>query len=105
LLINLLHELKAGKELRFGQAVIRDDAVTLPTQGFWGPGEEARYLWTQVNVWSASGAFWIGARENKKVYAAIEYLGMANVHVLENAIRAAFQKPGMRRLSDVLGGH
>ena len=101
LLVELLQTLKSGKELQFGPATIRDDSVTLPIHKLWGSVEEVRLTWFEVQVWMADGSFYIGAKENKKAFAALPYTQMANVHVLEHAIRMKFKHPG-KNLSDVL---
>ncbi len=102
LLTEFLEALQAGKEVRFGEASVRDDGVTLIKHKFWGANEPIRYSWGQVHVWSADGAFFIGARDDKKIYVGLSYINASNTHVLEQALRMAFKKPGMRRLSDVL---
>jgi methyl-accepting chemotaxis protein len=104
LLTELLRTLMAGKEVRFAEAIIRDDGPTLPKHKFWGGNENVRCTWNDVQVWSADGAFYIGAKHDKKVYAGLSYIYCANAHLLERAIRVAFEKPGMRVLSDLLGG-
>ena len=53
-------------------------------------------------MWSADGSFYIGSKDGKKTYVGLSYIHAANTHVLEQAIRMAFKKPGMRRLSDML---
>lgn len=102
LLTELLETLQAGNEVRFGEATLRDDGVTLIKHKFLGANEPIRCSWGQVHVWSADGAFYIGAKDDKKTYVGLSYIHAANTHVLEQAIRMAFKKPGMRRLSDVL---
>ena len=102
LLTELLETLKAGKEVRFGEATLRDDGVTLIKHKFLGANEPIRCSWGQVHIWSADGAFYIGAKDDKKTYVGLSYINAANTHVLEQAIRMAFKKPGMRKLSDVL---
>ena len=47
---------------------------------------------------SAGGA----AKDDKKMNAGISYSHGANTHVLEQAIRMGFKKPGLRRLSELL---
>ena len=64
--------------------------------------EKVRCLWCQTHIWNADGLFYIGAKDDKKTYAGISYIHGANTHILEQAMRMAFKKPGMRRLSDVL---
>ena len=102
LLTEFLQTLKAGKEVRVGDLAIRNDGVTLPTHKIWGASEDVRCSWHQVQVWSADGSFYIGAKDNKKVWAAASYINVPNVHIAEQAIRVAFKKPGMRFLSDVM---
>lgn len=101
LLTELLGALKAGREMPFGDALIRDDGVTLTKHKFLG-SEQVRCTWYQTQVWTADGAFYIGAKEDKKAYAALSYIHTPNVHILEQAIRMAFKKAGMRGLSDLL---
>lgn len=104
LLIELLASLKSGKEVWFGPALIRDDGVTLPKHKFWGASERVRCDWYQAHIWNADGSFYIGAKEDSKVYAGLSYMDQPNTHILERTIRAAFEKPGMRVLSDILTG-
>ena len=102
LLTELLETLQAGNEVRFGEATLRDDSVTLVKHKFLGANEPVRCSWGQVHVWTADGTFYIGAKDDKKTYVGLSYIHAANTHVLEQAIRMAFKKSGMRRLSDVL---
>ncbi len=102
LLTELFETLKVGKEVRYGEATIRDDGVTLIKHKFLGANEPIRCSWEQVHIWSADGVFYIGAKNDKKTYVGLSYINAANTHVLEQAIRMAFKKPGIRKLSDVL---
>lgn len=102
LLTELLETLQSGKEVRFGEATLRDDGVTLIKHKFLVANEPVRCLWEQVNVWTADGSFYIGAKDGKKTYVGLSYIQTPNTHILEQAIRMAFKKPGMRRLSDIL---
>ena len=102
LLTELLETLRAGAAVRFGKAVLRDDGVTLINYKFLRENEPVRCSWEQVHVWSADGTFYIEAKDNKKCYVGLSYIDMANTHVLEQAIRMALEKPGIRRLSDML---
>jgi len=102
LLAEMLEALKAGRDLHFGDALLHDDGITLVRRKFLGSNEKVRCSWGQVHVWSADGSFCIGAKDDKKVNAGISYIHGANTHILEQAIRMAFKKPGMRRLSDLL---
>ena len=101
LLTEMLEALRDGRDLHFGDAIVHDDGITLVKRKFLGL-EKVRCLWGQTHIWNADGLFYIGAKDDKKTYAGISYIHGANTHILEQAMRMAFKKPGMRRLSDVL---
>lgn len=102
LLGEMLEALKAGRDLHFGDALLHDDGITLEKHRTFGANEKVRCSWNQVNVWSADGSFCIAARDDKKTNVSISYINVSNTHIMEQAIRMAFKKPGMRRLSDLL---
>lgn len=102
LLTEMLEALKDGRDLHFGDALLHDDGITLLKRKFLGSNERVRCSWGEVHVWGADGSFCIGAKDDKKVNAGISYIHGANTHILEQAIRMAFKKPGLRRLSDLL---
>lgn len=102
LLGEMLEALKAGRDLYFGDALLHDDGMTLVKHRFLGANEKVRCSWGQVQVWSADGSFCIGSKDDKKTNVGISYIHVANTHILEQAIRMAFKKPGLRRLSDLL---
>jgi hypothetical protein len=101
LLINHLNRLRNGDTIQFGDATIDDEGVVLKKHSFWS-SEPVRLTWHQVHVWTASGSFVIGAKEDEKTYAMLPYLEVWNVQLLENMIRAFF-KTGESRLSSLLG--
>ncbi len=102
LLTEMLEALKDGRDLHFGDALLHDDGITLVKRKFLGSNEKVRCSWGQVHVWSADGSFCIGAKDDKKINAGVSYIHGANTHVLEQAIRMGFKKPGLRRLSELL---
>jgi hypothetical protein len=106
LLTELLESLKAGKEIRcecgFGEAVISDDGITLIKHKFLGPNEAIHYTWQQTNIWNAGGYFCIGLVSDGKTYVSLSYIDRPNTHILEQAINMAFEKSGMKKLSEVL---
>lgn len=102
LLGEILETLKTGRDLYFGDALLHDDGMTLVKRKFLGAKEKVRCSWGQVHVWSADGSFCVGAKDDKKTNVAISYINVANTHILEQAIRMAFKKPGLRHLSDLL---
>ena len=101
LLTEMLEALKDGRDLHFGDALLHDDGITLVKRKFLGSNENVRCSWGQVHVWSADGSFCIGAKDDKKVSAGVSYIHGANTHVLEQAIRMGFKKPGLHRLSEL----
>ena len=103
LLGELVEALNAGRQITFGDAILRDDGITLTKHKFRG-SEQVRCGWHQVHVWSADGSFIIGAKEDKKAFVQLSYIDLPNIHILEQAIRMAFKKPGMHVLSDLLKG-
>ena len=102
LLTEMLEALKDGRDLHFGDALLHDDGITLVKRKFLGSNEKVRCSWGQVHVWSADGSFCIGAKDDKKINAGVSYIHGANTHVMEQAIRMGFKKPGLRRLSELL---
>lgn len=102
IIIRILTALKSGQEMRIGDAVLRDDGVTLARQKFFGSAELIRYAWSDVQVWSAGGSFFIGATHDKKARVELSYITAANTHAVELILRAAFKKSGLKRLSDLM---
>lgn len=102
LISGMLEDLKAGRSVNIGGAVIYDDGVLLEKHKFLGANEKIKCAWSQVQVWSADGSFCIGSKQDKKTYVALSYIDVANTHLLEQIVRMAFKKPGMQRISDLL---
>lgn len=102
LLGEMLEALKDGRDLYFGDALLHDDGITLVKHKFLGANEKVRCTWGQVQIWSADGSFCIGSKDDKKTNVGISYIDVANTHILEQLIRMAFKKPGLRRLSELL---
>ncbi len=102
LLTELLDTLQAGKEVKFGEATLRDTGVTLIKHKFLGMKEPIRCSWEEVYATSLDGSYYIVSKNDKKTYVQLSYIYVPNVHILETIIRMALNKPGMRRLSDIL---
>ena len=102
LLGEMLEALKDGRVLYFGDALVHDDGITLVKHKFWGANERVQCTWGQVQIWSADGSFCIGSKDDKKTNVSISYIHVPNTHILEQLIRMAFRKPGLRRLSELL---
>lgn len=102
LLGEMLEALKDGRDLYFGDALLHDDGITLVKHKFLGANERVRCTWGQVQIWNADGSFCIGSKDDKKTNVGISYIHVANTHIMEQLIRMAFKKSGLRRLSELL---
>lgn len=102
LLTNMLENLANGGSLRFGDAVIHDDGVTLTKHKFIAANESIKLGWGQVQIWTAAGEFLIGSIDDKKTYSSMSYINDSNVHIIEQAIRMKFKQSGALRLSELL---
>ena len=100
LMTDYLMRLKAGESIAFGPAIVSDDSIVVPRPKFLS-SEPIRLGWHQVKIWSAEGSFVLGSTADKKVYAALSYSGLDNIHVLETIIQVSF-KNGHSRLSAML---
>ena len=98
----MLEALKDGRDLYFGDARLHDDGITLVKHEFLGANARVRCTWGQVQIWNVDGLFCIAAKDDMTANAALSYIHVANTHILEQVIRMAFKKPGLRRLSDLL---
>jgi hypothetical protein len=101
ILTELIQALKSGQEIWFGKASVRDDGVTLIENRFFRK-KPVHVPWYQTQIWPEDGALCIAAKEDSRVRVKLSYIYTPNVHILEQVIRSALSKPGMRLLSDVL---
>ncbi len=93
--------LKAGKTYRFGDIIVADDGCEVVRHKFIGV-ERIKAPWSNLQIWSASGNFVVGVKDDKKTYASASYKDVDNVHALEQMIRIFFKDNKARRLSDGL---
>jgi hypothetical protein len=101
LLIDYAQHLKQGGRLRLGDVVIEDTAVTVVRHHVFKANEPVKLGWHQVKVWVSDGNFMIGAQDDNRVYSALSYQSVDNVHVLEHMI-SIFFKNGKPNLSSIL---
>lgn len=102
LICEMLAALSNGQDLQFGDALIHDDGVSLVSRRYNDYGQKVRCSWDQVLISSANGSFLIWSKENKKIDVDLPYLQVANTHILEQIIRKALNRPGLRLLSELL---
>jgi hypothetical protein len=103
LLLSFLGRLMEGESIKVGAATVTDGTVAFSYNKGWGRREEAELNWSDCQVWSENGSFYIAHRDNKKMQVSLPYRDVENVHVLEHMIRGTF-KNGSGVLSDCLGG-
>lgn len=91
LLTESLEQLKTGKRLLFGDVFVDDYGVNLTKHRFLN-SENVYHKWGDTHVWDADGSFIIGAKNDKKTYAELSYIGVHNTHILESIVRMSFKK-------------
>jgi hypothetical protein len=97
----MLQALRQNHQIRFGDAVVRDQSVLLPYRKLFAQAELRECPWSEIKVWSADGCFCVASTREEKTRAAVSYLQTENTHVIETAIRMNLEKGG-ERLSDLL---
>ncbi|MCL2716516.1 MAG: hypothetical protein FWD68_18610 [Alphaproteobacteria bacterium] len=105
LLEEMLETLKQGDPLHFGDAILYDDCITLVRNGFFSSRERVKCSLGELHIWSNDGVFYMGARNDSKVYVGRSYMNHTNTHILELIIRMAFKRPELVRLSELIDGH
>jgi hypothetical protein len=124
MLTEMLERLKSGEEVKFGAAVVKDSRIILTKRMGFKTDESVPLSWSDVEIWSQDGSFYIVSQHDAKVYAALSYIQLPNVHILEHVVRALLKEPmasgafnvtpsgdvrvppkepQVRRLSDLLG--
>lgn len=102
IMTSYLESLKSGNEIIVGQVRIRDEGPVLIRNKIFSSNENIICSWSQVKIWSYNGDFCIGLSGDDKVRVSVSYMHTPNTHFLEQLIRMAFKKPGLRRLSELL---
>ena len=101
LLTEMLEGLRAGRQYRFGTAVIGDYGIVLERARTFGANEEVFCEWTDLTIWNGAETFCIARKDEGKVGVELAYGDVDNVHILEATMRA-FWKRTSPRLSDLL---
>jgi hypothetical protein len=91
LMVDILEALRDGQTLTFGDAAVSDGGVTLVRRKLFRANETGFADWFQIRIWNANGQFYIGAQNDKKLYAAMSYIDTPNAHLLEHLIRLKFK--------------
>lgn len=95
--------LQEGGAIPVADAWMHDTGMTFKKKKFLGAAENAPRAWAQVQTWNSNGSFCIGAADDKKLYVALPYIHSANAHIYQQILGMAFKKPGLKKLSELLG--
>ncbi|PJD94136.1 MAG: hypothetical protein CK424_00860 [Legionella sp.] len=102
---NLLFSLRSDEEVRFGNAIVKDDSIILTKHKLFGANQSIRCFWHQIHYWSSDGNFYIGMKNDKNTFVCLSYLRDPNIRVLEFLIEITLKTPGAKLLSDVLNNN
>jgi hypothetical protein len=102
LLSEFLDILKAGGTVRFGDALFRDHGVELTERKLFGPDTIVRCAWDQLVVRNFNGALEVSAKHHPAARVQLNFMEVANVHILAKALESVMQPPYKQRMSDLL---
>ena len=94
---SIIEQLRAGRELQYGSAIVKDRSVILRRKKFLGD-EPAEFGWGDVSVSTADGSFVISGPKGSKASGAMSYRDVNNAHFIEALVQLAF-KNGSLQLS------
>ena len=100
LMTEMLEELSKGQQYKIGDALINNYGIEVNKSGFFS-NSRVYGRWSELKVWSANGAFFIGIASDKKAYSELSYIGTDNAHIIEAAIRMKL-KNNSDKLSSIL---
>lgn len=96
LVTELITDLAKGTSHRFGDAIVSDDSIEMSRHRLFSSKERVSLTWSEIRTWNEDGCLYIGAKHDKKVYSALSYKDVDNVHILEAVIDVFFKKGGSR---------
>ena len=102
ILTEYLQVLRGGDSINIGPVVIQDNGLTLTRKRMLGANEPVFCSWREVVTGHADGSLLIVKADERKVYEALSYQEVNNVHIFEIALNMAKERD-LKRLSDVLG--
>jgi hypothetical protein len=94
-----LAELKSGKSLRYGNFIVRDNVVLVPTKDLDRISDWIALPWKEIEVSSGVDSFLISSKGKPGPSASASYLGDWNTHVIEDIVREV-KRNGHEALSD-----
>ncbi len=104
LVVELLHRLRKGESVTFGDSLVDDRGIALRLQDeYRWTTDYVHASWHEVHFESANGSLLIRHSRNRWTHVDLPYLAVDNAHVLELALHN-LREAGHRRLSDLLQG-
>jgi hypothetical protein len=94
LVFEFITSVAKGEHIPFSDAIIHDSGVILKRRRLFSSDEQVPVSWGDLRIWNQDGCFYLGSANDKKVYAALSYQNIDNVHILEAVIRTFFKKGG-----------
>jgi hypothetical protein len=102
LVLDTVRDLQDGREWHLSDVVIRDDGVTMFRDKFWSK-ERVHVPWRDIHCWSEAGSLHLASRAEAKIRASFSYIHVHNTHILARMLNAVQRRPGLTRLSEILG--
>lgn len=82
LMVDMLMDLRKGKEIRIGDILVNDQGAYLKKSGWFSAGDVAYYPWRAVKTYSSNGYFYVSTRDGKyEAYSS--YMNNRNTHILD----------------------
>lgn len=102
LLVGSLQSLRDGSNVSFGGFTLRDNAVYLPKNGFFGKGDWEWVPLAQTVMNRGNGNLMLTYQPNRKLYLACSYKDEWNIHLLGRILTKYYETAGFSKLSDYL---
>jgi len=95
---DILTKLSSGEKIRFGEALVDSNGVSLKRHKWIGTDEPFYSRWEDLTISNGSGTFIISSSNEKKTYAELAYRDVDNVHILEAIMRFLWKDGNYARL-------
>ena len=102
LMVGSLQSLRDGSNVNFGGFVLRDNAVYLPKNGFFGKRDWEWVPLAQTVMNRGDGNLMLTYQPNKKLHLACSYKDEWDIHILDRILTKYYETAEYSRLSDYL---
>lgn len=101
LFLELLENLKNGKTVSVGTAIMKDTGMELQKYNFFSENERKFFAWNEIRSYTDNGMFVIASRRFRGFDVKLSYIDNWDVFIYEMAIKD-LQKHSYPRMSDML---